>query len=118
MGPKWERIYCTEHNIDYYVFLSNMEYIWKKGGDEIRNVFKAHGVSIRDIHMQKSGVTKWLTEKAFNKRGTFNRGGHELNLKLGGKYYIDEFEAMDTTSWSICAILPDELYQMGIDPVK
>jgi hypothetical protein len=105
MGPlddtgsaPWRKILSTENNLSYYALLS--ELLRSSMLDESSRVW---------ISEERDHVSKWLTGYAFDPLAyAMNRG-----VTPEGE---DRIRALDTVTWLISAIGPDNLRQSGIDP--
>lgn len=110
-GPDWSKVYSTENVIDNYAVLIMLEQVYLQANSHDQQLFKTHNLSLKNIQYEKKCIKKWLSKVAYNRQyQSFNCGYNEL-----GK---DTTKALDTVSWSIAAIGPEELVEWGLDPVK
>ncbi len=109
-GLSWERIFCTEHNIDYYAFLKHMKKIISTDDFFIREIFQEKKVSLEMIRKETDSVLRWLKAAYKPETGMFLRG-----INLQGE---DSIGALDTVSWGMASLGPQWLEKSGIDPLR
>lgn len=110
-GPDWSTVYSTENVIDNYAVLNMLEQIYRQEQGRVQELFDTRKLSLKKIKYEKACIKKWLLKIAYNRQyQSFNCGYNEFGA--------DTTKALDTVSWSIAAIGPDELVRWGLDPVK
>lgn len=108
-GPDWSIIYSTENNVDYYAFLKMLKEIYERGGTHIKGIYSNKGFGPENMDREINGIKRWLKEVGYDsEKKTFNCGYNEKGT--------DRTRALDTISWTIAALGPGELKEMGINP--
>lgn len=108
-GPDWSQVYSTENIVDNYAMLKILKEMYENGGAYIKKVFERKEYSLLTVKKEMFNIERWLMEIAFDKtKKTFNMGYNE-----GG---VDKGDALDTVSWTIAAIGPERLVEIGVDP--
>lgn len=110
-GADWSQVYSTENIVDYYAVLSMLKDIYRNGGPDIQGLYKKKNLGIQTIDFEIRNVLRWLKEVVYDKEeGMFHRGFNEKG--------VDRLKGLDTVSWTISALGPELLMQMGIDPYR
>jgi hypothetical protein len=110
-GPDWSNVYSTENVIDNYAVLNMLEQVYQQNQRQDQKLFEKHELGLKEIRYEKAAIKKWLLKIAYNRQyQSFNCGYNEFGN--------DTTKALDTVSWSIAAIGPEELIRWGLDPVK
>lgn len=107
--PDWSTVYSTENVIDYYAVLRMLKYIYNNSNKNVASYFEKAKYSLKDIDEEMANIERWLTKLIFDKRKkSFNMGYNANGL--------DRTDALDTVSWTIPAITPKRLEELGISP--
>ena len=107
--PDWSTVYSTENVIDYYAVLRMLKYIYNNSNKDIKPYFEKAKYSLKDIDEEMSNIERWLTKLIFDKKKkSFNMGYNANGL--------DRTDALDTVSWTIPAVTPKRLEELGISP--
>ncbi len=110
-GADWTKVYSTENNADYYAVLSMLKKLYMSGDSCARSVFASYNFGLKDIESEMNGLERWIKEVAYDPaEKTFNCGYNEKGA--------DRVRTLDTISWTISALGPSKLKQMGIDPFE
>jgi hypothetical protein len=108
-GPDWSIIFSTENNVDYYGFLKMLKEIYERGGSHIKKIYENKNYGPREMDYELDGIKRWLKDVAYDtEKRTFNCGYNEKGP--------DRTRALDTVSWTIAALGPGTLKEMGINP--
>jgi len=108
-GPDWSLVFSTENNVDYYAFLNMLNEIYVRGGKHVKGIYEGKNYGQEDMDVEMEGVKRWLKEVAYDAdQKTFNCGYNEKGC--------DKMRALDTISWTIAALGPARLQEMGIHP--
>ncbi len=109
--PDWSTVYSTENVIDYYAVLRMLKYIYKNSNKNVASYFEKANYGLKDINEEMTNIERWLTKLILDKnKGTFNMGYNSNG--------IDRTDALDTISWTIPAVTPKRLEELGIDPFE
>ncbi|MDD5757335.1 MAG: hypothetical protein PHR23_08695, partial [bacterium] len=110
-GANWSKVYSTENVIDNYAVLTILEQIYQQDPGQYQQLFKQRKFSLKKIRYEKSCIKKWLLEIVYSRQNQiFHCGYNESG--------VDSTKALDTVTWGIAAIGPEELVKWGLDPVK
>lgn len=108
-GPDWTKVYSTENIIDHYALLKMLKEIYELKNEEIKTIFEKKDYTLQKINKEMFAIERWLMEVVYDKnKKTFNMGANENG--------VDFTDALDTVSWTISALTPKRLAEMGIDP--
>jgi hypothetical protein len=107
--PDWSTVYSTENVIDYYAVLRMLKYIYNNSNKDVKSYFEKAKYSLKDIDEEMANIERWLTKLIFDKKKkSFNMGYNANGL--------DRTDALDTVSWTIPAVTPKRLEELGISP--
>lgn len=110
-GPDWSTVYSTENIIDNYAVLKMLETVYNSGAEKERQIFSEHNFGLKEINAEKNCIKKWFLTVAYNRDyQSFNCGYNEFG--------VDKTRALDTVSWGITALGPEELVSWGLNPGK
>ena len=88
-----------------------LEAIYNNGSEKERTIFAEHKFGLKEIQYEKDCIKKWFLSVAYNKDyQSFNCGYNEFG--------VDKTRALDTVSWAIAALGPEELVSWGLNPAK
>ena len=107
--PDWSTVYYTENVIDYYAVLRMLKYIYNNSNKDVTHYFEKANYSLKDIDEEMVNVERWLTKLIFDKKKKSFNMGYNANG-------IDRTDALDTVSWTIPAVTPKRLEELGISP--
>ncbi|MDR2427264.1 MAG: hypothetical protein LBD46_08840 [Endomicrobium sp.] len=109
-GPNWAKVYSTENVVDHYALLKMIKELYELKNDDIREIFYKKKYFLQNINREIFAIERWLMEVVYDgsKKKTFNMGANEDG--------VDTTDALDTVSWSIPAITPQRLFEMGVNP--
>ena len=108
-GPDWTKVYSTENIVDHYALLKMVKEVYELKNEEVKAVFAKKKYALQDINKEMFAIERWLMEVVYDKKKkTLNMGANEKG--------VDNVDALDTVSWTIPAITPERLVEMGIDP--
>lgn len=108
-GPDWTKVYSTENIVDHYALLKMLQEVLDLKNPEIESIFEKKKYSALNIKREMFSIERWLMEVAYDKnKKTFNMGANENG--------VDKADALDTVSWTIPALTPERLIEMGVDP--
>lgn len=108
-GPDWTKVYSTENIVDHYALLKMLKEVYELKNSEITNIFEKKKYSDLNINREMFSIERWLMEVVYDKnKKTFNMGVNE--------HGVDKVDALDTVSWTIPALTPVRLIEMGVDP--
>jgi hypothetical protein len=110
-GPDWSQVFSTENNIDYYAVLKMLEEIYYSKNAEAKSIFERKNFSSKDIDKALNGLTRWFKEVAYDPNKKYLIMGYNEKGP-------DKIPALDTVSWAIAGIGPENLLKMGINPLK
>ncbi|MCL2389980.1 MAG: hypothetical protein FWC88_00950, partial [Endomicrobia bacterium] len=89
--------------------LKMLKEIYDLNNDKIKEIFRQKGYSDVDINKEMFSIERWLMEAVYDKdKKTFNVGTNENG--------VDKTDALDAISWTIPAIGPQRLLELGVDP--
>ncbi|MCL2485528.1 MAG: hypothetical protein FWF00_02430 [Endomicrobia bacterium] len=108
-GPNWAKTYSTENIVGHYALLKMLKQIYDVKDDKIKKIFSRRGYSAVDMNKEMRAIERWLMEVVYDKnKKTFNVGVNEKG--------VDKVDALDTISWTIPALGPKRLAELGVDP--
>ncbi|MCX5782623.1 MAG: hypothetical protein NT145_08005 [Elusimicrobia bacterium] len=110
-GPDWSQVYSTENNIDYYAVLKMLKEIYNSGNVKAKKIFEKRNFGLKDIDEELNGLTRWFKEVVYDNEKKYLYMGYNEKGP-------DKVAALDTVSWAITGITPEDLVKMGIDPFK
>jgi hypothetical protein len=107
-GPDWNKIFSTEHNVDYYAVLRMLRAIHAESGPEVRAIFDAKDVTAAWLDDEMAHIARWLKDVAFDEeRYVFRAGVNQFG--------VDALRVLDGTSWGLAGCGPETFVAMGID---
>ncbi|GAB1402067.1 hypothetical protein MASR1M68_09780 [Elusimicrobiota bacterium] len=107
--PDWSKIYSTENVVDHYAALKMAKDIYYNSNVNVESYFEKSGYGIDKIDTEIENIERWLIRLIYDKtKKSFNMGYNERG--------IDRTDALDTVSWTITAVTPDRLTELGVDP--
>ncbi len=110
-GTNWSKVYSTENVIDNYAVLTILEQIYQQDPGKYQQLFEQRKFGLKKIRYEKACIKKWLLEIVYSRQNKlFHCGYNESG--------VDTTKALDTVSWSIAAIGPEEMIRWGLDPFK
>jgi hypothetical protein len=101
--------YSTENNVNYYAVLKMLRDIYADGTPAAKREFRDRHLSIVAINRELSGLLDWISLVAYNPRECSFYRGYTANGP-------DTVKSLDTTTWAIAALGPDQLSQLNINP--
>ncbi len=108
-GPDWSKVYSTENIVDHYALLKMLNEIYELKNPSVKQIFEEKEYSAADIKKEMFAIERWMMEVVYDKdKKTFNMGANENG--------VDKVDALDTVSWTIPALTPKRLTEMGVDP--
>ena len=107
--PDWSTVYSTENVIDYYAVLRMLKYIYNNSNKKVVPYFEKANYGLKDIDEEMANVERWLTKLIFDKKKKSFSMGYNANG-------LDRTDALDTVSWTIPAVTPKRLEELGISP--
>lgn len=97
-GAPWTRIYSTENNASYYAFLSEL-LRWRELDSQLRARYTE----------ERDAVGQWLAREMIDRRTWHvNRGRTPAG--------IDRVAALDAVTWTVSALGPKKLADLGVPP--
>ncbi|MDD5021278.1 MAG: hypothetical protein PHR82_03955 [Endomicrobiaceae bacterium] len=107
--PDWSKIYSTENVVDHYAALKMAKDIYYNSNIDVKSYFKKSDYDIDKIDAEIENIERWLVKLIYDKtKKTFNMGYNDRG--------VDRTDALDTVSWTITALTPERLTELGIDP--
>jgi hypothetical protein len=109
--PDWSVIFSTENVVDHYAVLKMLKDLYETSGEgfKVAEIFKKSNYTVEQIEADMTAIERWLMEVIFDEtKKTFNVGSNENG--------VDKVDALDTVSWTIPALGPERLKQLGADP--
>ncbi|MCL2335474.1 MAG: hypothetical protein FWC57_05360, partial [Endomicrobia bacterium] len=83
--------------------------IYDAKNDNVKGIFEEKKYAPRDIKKEMFAIERWLMEVVYDAgKKTFNTGANENG--------VDKTDALDAVSWTILALDPVRLTEMGVDP--
>lgn len=107
--PDWSTVYSTENVVDYYAVLRMLKYVYNNSNKDIKPLFKKAKYSVQDIDEEIKNIELWLTKVIFDR----NKKSFNMGFNANG---VDRTDALDTVSWTIPAVTPEKLEELGICP--
>lgn len=107
--PDWSTVYSTENVVDYYAVLKMLKYIYNNSNKDVKPMFEKAKYSLKDIDEEMENIERWLTKLIFDKKKKSFNMGYNANG-------VDRTDALDTVSWTIPAVTPERLEELGISP--
>ncbi|MDR1195321.1 MAG: hypothetical protein LBL00_02475, partial [Endomicrobium sp.] len=109
-GPDWSKVYSTENVVDHYALLKMMKELYELKNSDVKDIFMKKRYFEQNINREIFAIERWLMEVVYDgkKKKTFNMGANETG--------VDATDALDTVSWSIPAVTPQRLFEMGVNP--
>jgi hypothetical protein len=108
-GPDWSKVYSTENIVDNYALLKMLKELYESKNESVRKIFDERKYYLTDIKRELFAIERWMMEVAYDKtKKTFNMGANENG--------VDSTDALDAVSWTIAALTPERLIEMGADP--
>ena|GEM_PF-780330 len=108
-GPDWSKVFSTENIVDHYALLKMVKELYELDNPEIKNIFAKKNYTLQDINKEIFSIEQWLMLVVYDKnKKTFNMGYNEKG--------VDYTDALDTVSWTIPALTPQRLFEIGADP--
>lgn len=107
-GPDWDKIFSTEHNVDYFAVLQMLHAIYGESPDDVRAIF--HRKRVEDVWLQDemAHIGRWIKEIGFNPETYCFRAGYN---EAGP----DPLKILDGTSWGLGGVGPENFEAWGID---
>jgi len=68
MGPDWNKIFSTEHNIDYFSLLQMLHEIYAESSADVRSIFQQKHIEDVWIQDEMKHVGDWIREIAFTRK--------------------------------------------------
>ncbi|MDD2524278.1 MAG: hypothetical protein PHG84_00780 [Endomicrobiaceae bacterium] len=107
--PDWSKVYSTENIVDHYAALKMLKDLYYNSNVDIKPYFKKAKYDISDVEKEIENIERWMIKLIYDKKKkTFNMGYNERG--------VDRVDALDTVSWTITALTPERLQELGIDP--
>ena len=107
-GPDWNKIFSTEHNVDYFSVLQMLHEIYKESPQEVQIIFHLKNVEDTWIQDEMAHIGRWIREIGFDSEAyCFRAGYNELGL--------DNLHILDGTSWGLGGVGPENYAAWGID---
>jgi len=107
--PDWSKVYSTENIVDHYAALKMAKDIYYNSNVDVKSYFEKANYDIKDIETEIANIERWLVDVIYDKnKKTLNMGYNERG--------VDRTDALDTVSWTITAVTPERLSELGIDP--
>lgn len=106
-GPDWDKIFSTEHNIDYYAVLKMLHAIYQEY-PETHTIFEKKNIDKKCLKEEMKCVGRFLREVSFDKENYCFIAG--VN-----PYGIDKTKILDGTTWGIAGVGPEVYASWGID---
>ncbi len=107
--PDWSKIYSTENVVDHYAALKMAKDIYYNSNVDVKSYFQKANYGIENIEAEIENIERWLVKLIYDKnKKTLNMGYNEKG--------VDRTDALDTVSWTITAVTPERLAELGIDP--
>lgn len=107
--PDWSKIYSTENVVDHYAALKMIKDLYYNSNVDIKPYFKRAKYDISDVDKEMKNIERWMMKLIYDKKKkTFNMGYNERG--------VDKVDALDTVSWTIPALTPERLQELGVDP--
>jgi len=108
-GPDWSQVYSTENNVDYYAVLCLLKEIYSRGDHKVKNIYENKNLTPQAMATEMNGLDRWFKEVVYDPgKNAFHCGYNENG--------VDTTAALDTISWTIAALGPKKLDDMGINP--
>ncbi|MDR1942066.1 MAG: hypothetical protein LBQ47_07045 [Endomicrobium sp.] len=108
-GPDWSKVYSTENIVDDYALLKMLKELYESKNEIVKKIFDERKYSLTDINKELFAIERWMMEVAYDKnKKTFNMGANENG--------VDTTDALDAVSWTIAALTPERLIEIGADP--
>ncbi len=109
--PDWSKVYSTENVVDHYAVLKMLKKLYNTGNEDIINDFKKAKYTVEDIDREMANIERWLVRLIYDK----NKMSFNMGYNPNG---VDRTDALDTVSWTIAAVTPERLAELGIDPFE
>ncbi len=107
-GPDWNKIFSTEHNVDYYTVLKMLEAFYAESSPEVRALFHEKKIDGKWLRDEREHVGRFLREVVFNwDQHIFQAGVNESG--------VDPMRILDGTSWGLGGIGPETFAEWGVD---
>ena len=107
-GPDWNKIFSTEHNIDYFSLLQMLHEIYAESSADVRSIFQQKHIEDVWIQDEMKHVGRWIREIAFNPETYCFRAGYN-------EFGPDPLRILDGTSWGLGGVGPENYAAWGID---
>ncbi|MCL2388810.1 MAG: hypothetical protein FWC85_00320 [Elusimicrobia bacterium] len=110
--PDWTITFSTENVVDHYALLKMLRelYLYANPSANVRRIMNDRNFGLAKIEADMHAIERWMMEIVWcAEKGAFNVGVNEFGL--------DTTDALDVVSWTIPAMTPQRLVELGVCPI-